>query len=267
MYHEFSTDPKVQMLSEVDQRRFVMLLCLRCCNGDVTLHETEVAFQLRISDSEWEGTKTRLLERGLITEENKPTNWDKRQFVSDTSNLRVKKFREKQKKRECNVTVTPPDTDTDTDTEVRDNTNVSSLSARKPKNEIAEVEEVKNEKNRGSVKKHKRLYEEFGVSTVGEFVKSIPQRWADYARAENPNTGKRFWPDEYCLQQLHAFWDCFVGSEPGAPVNVKEPAKRDWWLTWKRWCDNERSQPSAAASNRAKSAATAAVAAANKRWG
>ena len=40
-YAEFATDPKVQMLSEQDQRRFIMLLCLRCSNGDVTLHASE----------------------------------------------------------------------------------------------------------------------------------------------------------------------------------------------------------------------------------
>ncbi len=30
LYHEFSADPKVQMLSEADQRRYIMLLCMRC---------------------------------------------------------------------------------------------------------------------------------------------------------------------------------------------------------------------------------------------
>lgn len=120
MYHEFATDPKIQMLSEADQRRYVMLLCLRCCNGDVTLHETEVAFQLRISNEEWASTKAVLIEKGLIDEDNKPTAWDKRQYISDSSRARVAKHRarkNKAKKQECNVTVTPPDTDTDTDKE------------------------------------------------------------------------------------------------------------------------------------------------------
>ena len=52
MYAEFATDPKVQMLSEVDQRRYIMLLRLRCGNGDVTFHDDEVAFQLRINSEE-----------------------------------------------------------------------------------------------------------------------------------------------------------------------------------------------------------------------
>lgn len=116
MYGEFATDPKVQMMSEADQRRFVMLLCLRCSNGDVTLHETEIAFQLRISNEEWAISKALFMSKGLIDEGCQPTAWDRRQFVSDSSRARVAAHRAK-KKQAGNVTVTPPDTDTDTDTE------------------------------------------------------------------------------------------------------------------------------------------------------
>ena len=65
MYAEFATDPKVQMMSEADQRRFVMLLCLRCSNDDVTLHDDEVAFQLRISNEEWAATKAVFVAKNL----------------------------------------------------------------------------------------------------------------------------------------------------------------------------------------------------------
>lgn len=116
MYGEFATDPKVQMMSEADQRRFIMVLCLRCSNEGVTLHETEIAFQLRISNEEWATTKALFMSKGLIDEDCMPTSWDSRQFVSDSSRARVAAHRAK-KKQACNVTVTPPDTDTDTDTE------------------------------------------------------------------------------------------------------------------------------------------------------
>lgn len=116
MYGEFATDPKVQMMSEADQRRFIMLLCLRCSNGDVTLHETEIAFQLRISNEEWATSKALFLAKGLIDEDCRPVAWERRQFRSDSSRSRVAAHRAKQKQA-CNVTVTPPDTDTDTDTE------------------------------------------------------------------------------------------------------------------------------------------------------
>ncbi|NMG71821.1 hypothetical protein [Parazoarcus communis] len=123
LYAEFATDPKVQMMSEADQRRFIMVLCLRCANDDVTLHDEEVAFQLRISDDEWARTKARFLQKGLIHDDNTPTAWERRQFISDSSAERVRRHREKKKKtlqQAGNVTETPPEADTDTeaDTEV-----------------------------------------------------------------------------------------------------------------------------------------------------
>ena len=65
LYSEFATDPKVQMMSESYQRRFIMLLCIRC-NGDVTLQDEEVAFQLRISNEEWLETKAVFVSKELI---------------------------------------------------------------------------------------------------------------------------------------------------------------------------------------------------------
>lgn len=128
LYAEFATDPKVQMLSEIDQRRFLMLCCIRCGNGIVTLLETEIAFQLRISDAEWQTTKNVLYKKGLIDFDNKPVKWNDRQFDSDTSNARVAKHRALYKKKHPktgNAGVTllkqksnAPDTETDTETEV-----------------------------------------------------------------------------------------------------------------------------------------------------
>jgi hypothetical protein len=108
MYAEFLTDPKVQMLSEVTQRRYIMLLCMRCSNGDVTLQDDQVAFQLRISNEEWLETKGVLTSIELINEQCQPTSWDKRQYASDSSAERVARHREKVK-RDGNVTVTSPE--------------------------------------------------------------------------------------------------------------------------------------------------------------
>jgi hypothetical protein len=139
MYAEFATDPKVQMLSESDQRRLSMLFCLRC-NGHVTLQDEEVTFLLRISNDQWATTKALFVERGFINEGNEVLNWDKRQFASDTSKNRVAAYRER-KKNEGNDDVTLPkqesnavDTDTDTDTDI--NTNVSNKVANCPYEQI-----------------------------------------------------------------------------------------------------------------------------------
>jgi 5-methylcytosine-specific restriction endonuclease McrA len=97
MYAEFVNDPKVQMLSESDQRRYIMILCLRCSNDYVTLQDDAVAFQLRISNEEWARSKAIFVEKGLVSEDNSPVAWNVRQFISDTSNDRVKRLRQRRK--------------------------------------------------------------------------------------------------------------------------------------------------------------------------
>ena len=121
LYSEFAHDPKIQMLSEAMQRRYVMLMCLRCSEVLETLHETEIAFQLRLSEAELIETKQLFISKNFIDKHWNLLNWDKRQFVSDSSTMRVAKHRNKKKqvsnanetlqKRPSNAI----DTDTDTD--------------------------------------------------------------------------------------------------------------------------------------------------------
>ncbi len=124
MYSEFSHDPKVQSMPEAMQRRLVMLLCMRCSNALVTLHETEIAFALRITEEELSATKVLFLRKGFVDDSWEIMNWDKRQFISDSSAARVAKHRAAKKEGRqptqtedetaCNVTVT---TQNRTDTE------------------------------------------------------------------------------------------------------------------------------------------------------
>jgi len=111
MYSEFMHDPKVQIMSEQNQRRLVMLFCMRC-NGDETLQDAHVTFQLRISQDEWEQSKSVFIASGFMDSDNKILNWDKRQFISDSSTARVAKHRALHKTvtgTQSNVTVTPPE--------------------------------------------------------------------------------------------------------------------------------------------------------------
>jgi len=137
LYHEFSTNSKIQMLSEVDQRRYFMLLCFRCSDGDKPLTDERAVFQLRINGEDWRTTKAILIKADLIDSLSKPTGWNKRQYVSDSSTSRSIKHRMKKKQqRQQDVSVTAPDTDTDkdkdTDTDKDINTN-KDLVLRKPK--------------------------------------------------------------------------------------------------------------------------------------
>ncbi len=141
MYHEFATDPKVQSMSEAMQRRLMMLLCLRCSNTLVTLQETEIAFALRIDDDELAETKVLFLRKNFINEDWEILQWDKRQFISDSSAVRVARHRAKVKaesetaqQQPCNVTVTPQNrTDTEQNrTEKASAAPKSKRSAKKP---------------------------------------------------------------------------------------------------------------------------------------
>ena len=104
-YSEFSHDPKVQMMSESMQRRYIMVMCLRCSNELVTLHETEIAFHLRITEAELAETKALFISKGFIDDKWNLLNWDKRQYKSDSSTERVARHREN-KKRDSNADVT-----------------------------------------------------------------------------------------------------------------------------------------------------------------
>ncbi|MBF6632109.1 MAG: hypothetical protein ITG01_13315 [Comamonas sp.] len=131
LYSEFAHDPKVQMMSEAMQRRYIMLMCMRC-NGDVTLHDDEVAFHLRISAEDWAQTKALFISKGFIDENLNLLNWEKRQFKTDSTSSsaeRVAKHRAK-KRQGGNTDVTDavtlhvtPDNALDTDTDTEQNRN------------------------------------------------------------------------------------------------------------------------------------------------
>jgi hypothetical protein len=126
LYSEFAADPKVQSMSEAMQRRLVMVLCIRSSNVLETLHEEEIAFFLRLSAEELAATKSLFVRKGFIDETWSILNWDKRQYASDSSTDRVRRFREAKKlhdETKGNVSETPPDTDTDTDTDALSNPN------------------------------------------------------------------------------------------------------------------------------------------------
>jgi hypothetical protein len=107
LYSEFAFDPKVQLLDETLQRRFLMLLCLAGAGITPTSNVSEVDFALRVGVSECEKTRSILVSKGLIDEQWFPVKWKKRQFESDTSTPRVKRFRQRHKVVTSTVTETP----------------------------------------------------------------------------------------------------------------------------------------------------------------
>jgi hypothetical protein len=130
-YDDALNDPKVQGLEPDLFKAWFNVLCI-ASKYDETLHGTlpgtfhetaDVAFHLRISVSDARFILEKLRARGLLDEAKNgapiPHNWNGRQYKSDTSTDRVKRFR----KRFGNVSVTPPDTEqrqsTETDTDIK----------------------------------------------------------------------------------------------------------------------------------------------------
>lgn len=214
LYHEFATDPKIQMMSEVYQRRYIMVLCLRCCNDDVTLHDEEVAFQLRISNEEWAETKAVFVAKNLVKKDNTPTAWDKRQYVSDSSAERVARHRAKKKaasKQVCNVTVTPPDTDTDTD-------NINTPNGVLVENKVSDTAPNGNQKliNSEKPKRRTRIPSDFSLSP-DQRQKTI-EYWASKNRSD------------ICLDdEIEKFTNYHAGQ--GTTM-------LDWQAAWRTWRSN-----------------------------
>jgi len=119
-FHADALDnPKVQKLDAETYRNWVNILCLACKHDGKLPPISDIAFALRISEDGALTVVTRLLNATLIDRLSggpdgwhyAPHGWQERQYISDTSTERVKRFRKRSKP----VTETAPDTDTDTD--------------------------------------------------------------------------------------------------------------------------------------------------------
>lgn len=129
LYSEAVDDPKMRLLAFEDRWHFIAILCCKC-QGLLDKHNEGmarrmIAVKLGLDSRELDEVSRRLAEVGLIDPDTlNPLAWDVRQFKSDSSAARVRKYRKKKRKKERNKDVTLPkrksnalDTDTDTDTE------------------------------------------------------------------------------------------------------------------------------------------------------
>lgn len=121
-YAEALDDPKVQRLDGETFKAWVNLLCLAARNDGFLPEMEDIAFALRMDSIAAGSLVDRLRIGGLIDTVKggpngsriAPHGWSKRQYKSDTSTDRVKRFRQRSK----TVTETPPDTETETEVTV-----------------------------------------------------------------------------------------------------------------------------------------------------
>jgi hypothetical protein len=117
MWVDAVDNPKLRLLAFEDRWHFVALCCLKR-SGLLDKHDDPnrdrmIAVKLGVQARELDEIARRLLDVRLIDETMTPIGWDDRQFQSDTSTERVKRFRERCR----NVSETHSETETETETE------------------------------------------------------------------------------------------------------------------------------------------------------
>ena len=111
-YDDAINDPKILKLSEKTFRVWVGLLCLASKNEGVLPPFEDMALLLRMKREKLQPELETLITSGLFDHTDDgiiPHNWTGRQYKSDVSTERVKRFRNGQR----NVSETPPDTETE----------------------------------------------------------------------------------------------------------------------------------------------------------
>ena len=124
-YNEALDDPKVQRLDGDTFKTWVNLLCLCARHDGLPKSIQDISFALRLDVHGCSTVLSRLADAGLLDRLHGGVDgmhyaihaWDKRQYKSDTSTERVKRFRERSSNATETVNETPPETDTETDTE------------------------------------------------------------------------------------------------------------------------------------------------------
>lgn len=107
-YDDALDDIKVQSLSGEMYKTWSNLLCLASKNQGKIPPVNEVAFRLRMSIHDAQHRIEDLVLVGLLDvlpdKSIEPHNWSGRQYASDTSAARTRKYREKKNKKPCDVT-------------------------------------------------------------------------------------------------------------------------------------------------------------------
>jgi hypothetical protein len=132
-YDECVDNPKLGKLADRLHRAWFNLCCVASSNGGVLPPMADVAFKLRVNDHKAAELIAALVAAKLFDRRPdgkfEPHNWEARQFKSDVSTPRVKRFRERQRNGEAGeggtVSGTPPDSETDSETEKKKDTRAS----------------------------------------------------------------------------------------------------------------------------------------------
>jgi hypothetical protein len=120
VHDDLVDDPKVQRLEPSLFKALINLWCLTSANGGVLPPIDEIAFKLRMKPEKAQRVLNELRAVGLVEDDERgtrPHNWDQRQFISDGSTSRVKRFRERRRNVSPNASETASETEIEAEAE------------------------------------------------------------------------------------------------------------------------------------------------------
>jgi len=183
-YNEALDDPKIQKLDGGTFKAWINLLCL-CARNDGLPHSVnDIAFALRLDFHGCSTVLSRLADAGLLDRLNGGAHgmhygvhgWDKRQYKSDTSTDRVKRFRKRSSNVDETVIETAPETDTDTDTDKSNNYKRTALATRLPNDWNPSNEDIEFANQTGvDWVKNAEIFRDYWVAMPG--VKGRKANW------------------------------------------------------------------------------------------
>lgn len=119
-YDDAINHPKLLRLSDAMHRAWFTLQCIASANGGTLPAVDDIAVSLRTKPAKVKGWIEGLHKAGLMDEKEgkfTPHNWHERQFKSDSSTERVKRFRQRERNVSVTSTETAPEAEAETDTE------------------------------------------------------------------------------------------------------------------------------------------------------
>lgn len=118
LYVELLDDPKIQQMSAKNFKILINLWCVSQKFDGLIPSIKDVGFGLRVTEKKAAAIMNTFLEAGLFERKNNgftPHGWEQRQYQSDSSTERVKRFRERFR----NVPGNGPETETETETDIK----------------------------------------------------------------------------------------------------------------------------------------------------
>lgn len=191
-YHEVLDDPKVQTLTLYQFKFWVNCLCLASRNNGFLPSLVDVSFAFRETFEGVSQTSTELVKLGLLDETKRgltPHGWRKRQFKSDGSTERVKRFR----KRSSSVSATlhetgPEQIQNRTDTDTEQTPPIVPQKTSEPKLRLGEYGHVflsENEYAKLNAKMNGKLV--FYIERFDNFVQEAPEASSSGVKRKNRN--------------------------------------------------------------------------------